>query len=247
MDVRRSGRWTSRAGRLAGRVAPFSLHNWVCVVYNYNSRSECFDHYKYEKNQHRWPTFHLYRFLSTKVWHLTVLSRFHDKMKMMKPQYFFIYMHIRWFLKFLWCFVCACTALQIMPPCQNCPTGQQRKLPNFNKTVACNHHCPLWHEYRHWVIGIPGYNLRIYAVKGLHFMNIKWKLWYHNIFFILMHTWWFLKLLVVFVCGKLTKPCRYATNRTNGKPIKPGNNYQQKSQNFNKTATHSHHCLLWHE
>ena len=53
-----------------------------------------------------------------------------------------------------------------MPPGRNCSTGQsakpdkyhQQKSLNFNKTAACSHHCPLWHEHNHWGIGVPGYS-----------------------------------------------------------------------------------------
>ena len=32
------------------------------------------------------------------------------------------------------------------------------KTQHFNKTAAFSQHCPLWHEHRHWGIGIPGYS-----------------------------------------------------------------------------------------
>ena len=70
-------------------------------------------------------------------------------------------MHICWFLKLL---LLLWKAYQILLPCQNCPTGQPakpgkyyKKTKNFNKMAAWSYHCSLWHEHRHWGIGIPGY------------------------------------------------------------------------------------------
>ena len=33
----------------------------------------------------------------------------------------------------------------------------QQKSQHFYKMAAWSYHCPLWHEHRHWFIGIPGY------------------------------------------------------------------------------------------
>ena len=70
-------------------------------------------------------------------------------------------MHIWWFLKFVMFFVWK--AYQTLLSCQNCPCDQPAKpgkyfhqQPHkFYKTVTCIHHCPLWHEHRHWGIDIP--------------------------------------------------------------------------------------------
>ena len=66
-------------------------------------------------------------------------------------------------------FVVFFKAYQTLPLYQNCPTAQpakpgkyyQQKPHNFNKTAACSHHCPLWHEHCHWGIGIAGYIVRL--------------------------------------------------------------------------------------
>ena len=73
----------------------------------------------------------------------------------MTLQYFGIIMYIWWLLKilfFVW------KAYQTVPPWQNFATGQpakpdkyyHKKIQNFNKTAACSHHCPFWHEHHHW-------------------------------------------------------------------------------------------------
>ena len=60
--------------------------------------------------------------------------------------------------------------------------------------------------------------------------------------FLVMYIWWLLKLMGVFFCGKLTKPCRHArTFQLVSQQV-----LTTKTPNFNKTAASSHHCPLRH-
>ena len=63
-----------------------------------------------------------------------------------------------------------------------------------------------------------------------------------------MYIWWLLKFLVEFFVENL--PNRAAMSElSNWQKLakKPSKYYEQKAQNFNKTAACSHHCPLWHE
>ena len=117
----------------------------------------------------------------------------------------------------------------------------------FNKTATCSHHCPLRHpapSLGHWHIEVylwisdpgtshpttflgPGTLLPRWLQAVYRKMKMM-KLQYFLYFCIFMYIWW-LHNFLVFICGKLTKPC--------GQPAKY---YQQKPHNFNKTATCSH-------
>ena len=79
-------------------------------------------------------------------------------------QYFFIFMYIWWLLKFLVVFFmeslpnlcCHARTFQLVSQ-QSLASIINKKPHNFNKTVACSHHCSLCNEHRYWGIGIPGY------------------------------------------------------------------------------------------
>ena len=85
----------------------------------------------------------------------------------MKSQYFYIFMYISWFfLHFWWCFFVESLANRAaMPELFNWSIN--KKTPYFNRTTAC----PLWPEYRHWGIGIPGntfgYTIQAWTISHL--------------------------------------------------------------------------------
>ena len=61
-------------------------------------------------------------------------------------------------------------------------------------------------------------------------------------FCIFVFIWWLLKFLVVFFCGKLTKPCCHA------RTFKLVSQQSLTSIIFNKSAACiHHHCPLWHK
>ena len=60
---------------------------------------------------------------------------------------------------------------------------------------------------------------------------------------IFMYIWWLLKLLGVFFCGNLTKPCRHARTF---QLVSQQSLARINNKNPDKTAACSHHCPLRH-
>ena len=90
---------------------------------------------KFDEKQWNWRSHNIFDFFLYICWFLNlVVALIYQH---------FAFMYIWWFL--IWWFL----------------TFYQQKSQNFNKTAACSHHCPLWHEHRYWGIGTPGVYLHI--------------------------------------------------------------------------------------
>ena len=67
-------------------------------------------------------------------------------------------------------------------------------------------------------------------------------------FCIFMYFWWLLNFLLVFFCGKLTKPCRHVQTFQLASQQSLASIIKKKNKIFNKTAAcRCHNCPLWHE
>ena len=155
---------------------------------------------------------------------------FINKMKLMKLQYFCIFMYIWWLLKFL-----VVVFFKSLPNCAAMPELSKWSISkawqvlwaknpqSFNNTAASSHYCTLWDEHRHWAL--------IWTIC-LCGKLIKPSLghWYSEVLSNPQPSWGLASTLTsdyrqsivcngrphlqlhrqVFVCEKLTKPCHYA-------------------------------------
>ena len=76
--------------------------------------------------------------------------------------YIILHFYVFLVVSSIFVFLCVSKTYQTLPSCPNCPSDQpakpckyyQQRAQHFNKTANCSHHYRIWHEHRHWGIGI---------------------------------------------------------------------------------------------